>query len=131
MRRLLTDFLRFGLVGVAATAVHAVVYAAIAHWGLTSPARANLAAFAVAFLVSFRGHLVWTFSERMRGADRRRKIRAFVAFLGVALVGLGCNALAVHICVDRLGLDPLWAVAPMVLVTPLVTFGLARGLAFR
>lgn len=131
MRRLSIEFLRFGLVGIAATAVHAAVYAALVEGSVLSPFRANLAAFVVAFLVSFRGHLGWTFSERMRGADRRRRTRALAVFLGVALVGLACNMLAVHVCVDRLRLDPLWAVGPMVLVTPVVTFALSRALAFR
>lgn len=79
------QLLKFGMVGVMATFVHMVIGYLLIQAGW-HPLFANMLAFAIAFLVSFAGHLGFSFSDqdvRPRTALRR--------FSVVALIGFGCN----------------------------------------
>jgi putative flippase GtrA len=68
------QYLRFGGVGLAATASHALLFALLIE-ALGWPAlAANLAAFAGALLVSFAGHHCWTFGAG-RAHRRRDSVR--------------------------------------------------------
>ena len=53
MRARLGEIARFGSVGLAATAVHAGVYAVLVSSGAAGPQASNLIAFAVAFNKKF------------------------------------------------------------------------------
>ncbi len=82
---ILRQAVRFGLIGIVATLVHMVVGAGLIalSW---PPLLANVAAFCVAFLVSFGGHFWYSFaghSATIMGSLKR--------FLPVALLGFGVN----------------------------------------
>jgi len=124
VRRLLTDGLRFGLVGLAATATHLAVALSVLHFG-TAPVVANTLGFLVAVNVSIFGHQFFSFPGRvplLHGALRFVPA-AVVGFLlnTVVLVGL----VAAHVV-------PAWASIVIALaVIPLATFGYARLFAYR
>jgi putative flippase GtrA len=83
---------RFVAIGVAATAVHMAVVWSLISLVDTEPLLANLAAFLIAFVVSFTGQYFWTFrsTRRLSSAITRFFVVAFSAFLlnNVALVAL-------------------------------------------
>lgn len=120
------QLLPFVLVGASAAAVHlAVVAAAVQLAGIT-PLPANVVGFLVAFLVSFGGHVRWTFptppSERA-GARRR--------FFAIALTGFALNqaayAWALRLVGERWYLPALFGVLLAVAVS---TFLLSKLWAF-
>jgi len=120
---------KFGTVGLFATATHAGVYAICAGPFGIDPLLANLVAFVTAFAVSFAGHLQWTFKQvRYASSAKASKL---VKFLVIALLGLVLNSIFTWIIVDRWRLHYLWAVTPMLSITPLVTFVMAKRWAFR
>ncbi|WP_417518494.1 GtrA family protein [Minwuia sp.] len=114
---------RFGIIGLAATAVHAFVYWVLVQFGGTEANLANLIAFLIAFIVSWSGHSRWTFGVRSRAA--------LVRFVGVAVGGYALNALATWAIVDGLGGDPRLPLIFILFVTPAATFVAGRFWAFR
>jgi len=54
---------RFGLVGLAATAVHVVIVSVLIVFAKVPVLLANLVAFLIAFSVSFSGNYVWAFGR--------------------------------------------------------------------
>lgn len=65
MQKLLFRMLRFGIVGVLATAVHAGVSLAALNLLSVAPVVANGLGFLVAFSVSLVGHTFFTFRKQM------------------------------------------------------------------
>jgi putative flippase GtrA len=123
---LLRQILRFGVVGLAATAIHAAIYyqTTVAH-ALLRPVRANAAGFAAAFTVSFLGHRYWTFAHR-----NAAWARSLVKFLVTALLGFGCSMLITWTMVERLQLPAVSALWGIVLITPALVFVCSKWWAF-
>jgi putative flippase GtrA len=84
---------RFGLVGLAATAVHLAIVTLLIRLGLT-PLLANLVAFLCAFGVSFCGHYFWTF--RSAAGITRAVLRFFLIAVGGFLINSALLALLLH-----------------------------------
>jgi putative flippase GtrA len=127
--RLVAQYLKFGLVGIAATVTHVIVFTLwIEAAGLT-PLRANVAAFCVATIVGFIGHFSWTFHGH--GAWEARRWQAvLVKFVVVSLSGLALNSLMVYFVVNVLAMSYVYAVGLMVTVVPACTFVLSKFWAF-
>lgn len=127
--RLGFQYARFGVIGLAATAVHVTLFALLIE-GAEAPALlANLLAFCSAVLVSFAGHFWWTFrAERL--SSRRRAHAVLFRFAGVALCGLGLNSLVVYLIVDLFETSYHYAILLMVSVVPLAVFTLSKFWAF-
>jgi putative flippase GtrA len=104
----MSQILRFGLVGLSATALH-IFAGSMLIWIGTHPLIANTIAFAVAFSVSFLGHSTYSFS----GHTQRVKT-AFVRFVAVALSGFTLNQ---AMLASLLFLTPLPATAALCLST--------------
>ena len=129
VRSLLAQLSKFASVGVIATAVHAVVYGFAGR--LLEPMLANLLGFIVAFIFSYSGHFLWTFRAQTQGQQLHKAIAYQFRFLVVAVSGLMLNSVAVWVVTQWLQIDYLYAVVPMVLVVPVVTFALAKLWAFK
>lgn len=129
MRSLIYQLSKFASVGVIATGVHALVYGVVG--AVLEPMLANLIAFLIAFLFSYSGHFLWTFRAQTQGHEMHKAFAYQFRFLVVALSGLLLNSVAVWLVTERLQIDYLCAVVPMVFVVPLVTFALAKVWAFR
>ena len=133
MRRLwhlALQYARFGAVGVAATATHAVMFTAFLELVGLAPLVANFAAFGIAVLVSFLGHFHWTFWTETADQDWQQQRAAFVRFTVVALSGLALNSLAVILVVSVFALPYQYALILMVCVVPLLVFTLSKFWAF-
>tara|TARA_R110002020_G_scaffold98861_16_gene235112 strand:- start:534 stop:965 length:432 start_codon:yes stop_codon:yes gene_type:complete len=119
------QMLRFGIVGALATFVHMVNgYLLIqAAW---NPLVANLLAFAIAFLVSFIGHLEYSFADQDLSPSS-----ALRRFAVVALIGFGFNEgllvvlLSLSVASDTMA---LWISTG---VAAILIFLLSRMWAFR
>ena len=129
MRSLIYQLSKFASVGVIATGVHALVYGVVG--AVLEPMLANLIAFLIALLFSYSGHFLWTFRAQTQGREMHKAFAYQFRFLVVALSGLLLNSSAVWLVTERLQIDYLHAVVPMVFVVPLVTFALAKVWAFR
>lgn len=121
----LHSVMAFGAVGLAATAMHAVIGLTLTGLGWLRPFNANIIAFSLAFLVSYVGHR--RFSFRSRVAHRR----ALPRFLSVAAFGLMLNQLIVYGVVTLAGYPYAAALVLLVTVVPAGTYVLSRFWAFR
>lgn len=119
------QMLKFGLVGGLATFVHMVIGALLIQSGW-APLTANTGAFAVAFLVSFVGHLGFSFSDQ--DTDARQALRRFAC---VALLGFGVNEALLSVLLAQAGLGETLCLWLSTGSAALVTFVLSKLWAFR
>jgi putative flippase GtrA len=124
------QYARFGTVGLTAAAIHVLVFVAAMELARLVPLVANFVAFGVAVLVSFFGHLQWTFRGQTAGGGRTQGRVALPRFILVALTGLALNSLAVYLVVNILAWPYYYAIALMISVVPLVVFVLSKFWAF-
>ena len=116
----MTEVLRFGLVGVAATLVHASVYLFCLTY--VTPQMANVVGFFCALAISYFGHRYFSFARTAGGAPVLR-------FLAVAFLGFSMNAGFVHL-MDH-GMDaPRLAFWCITFVTPALTYVLLKFWVF-
>lgn len=107
----LAPFIRFGIIGCLATAVHTVSFVGLVQVGL-SGILSNLVAYSVAVGISYVGHSRWTFASKGK----------FHRFAVTSLLGLALNSAISFFLVDLWGL-PAWVAAiVMLIVTPTLTF---------
>jgi putative flippase GtrA len=126
-RLLLVQGLKFGTVGGLATAVHLALFVLCIELLGMRPFWANFPAFAIAVVVGFAGHFLWTFRDR-DGVNSWKP--AFVKFAVTAILGLFLNSLIVYGVVDTFGLGYGYAAALMATLTPAVVFAVSKFWAF-
>ena len=119
------QMLRFGMVGVLATFVHMVIGFLLiqSNW---QPLTANMLAFAIAFLVSFIGHLGFSFADQDVSASS-----AFWKFAVVALTGFGCNGALLATLLAFSSLPDMVALCVSTACAAILTFILSKLWAFR
>lgn len=122
---LVLQYLKFGVVGLAATATHVLVFVALIEEVQATPLVANVLAFCVAVFVSYFGNFRWTFRHEAPTTA------TFVRFACVSLVGLGLNSAVVYAVMDVAGRSYVVAVVVMVTLVPLVVFALNRLWSFK
>ncbi len=114
---------RFGVVGLCAMMVHAAVVFAFVPLGL-HPLIANIAAFFVAFFVSYTGHRYFTFSGATHGGTLLR-------FFGVAVSSFIVNEFLYFLLLNYLHIDYQIALVIVLVAVSAMTFVLSRSWAFR
>lgn len=118
---LAAQLMRFGLVGLAATAVHlGMAWLALWQWPDASPFLVNLVAFLVAFQVSFWGHSRFTF--RQSGSPWR--------FFAVTLGGFGINNGLLWVFLTLGITSAFLSICLSVLLVPLFVFVASRMWVF-
>ena len=119
------QMLRFGTVGALATFVHMVIGALLI--SSSQPALvANLIAFVTAFLLSFVGHLGYSFAD-----EDVQPARALWRFAAVALSGFGCNEALLFVLTSQTVLSDTTALWVSTGSAAMLTFLLSRTWAFR
>ena len=115
---------RFGIVGVAATLMHAGM-AQLAHSLLAQPPLvANVMGFLAAFVISYGGHYHWTFASGVpHGTSLPR-------FLVVSLAAFMISEFIVWVVTGVMGLSMAVAMATVVGVVPLASFLINRNWTF-
>lgn len=127
--RLISEGIRFGIVGMFATGVHIGLLITFVEIFELTPVRANFIAYFVGFLVGFVGHFSWTFKVHT-GGQQRTWILALLKFMVVSLIGLVLNTIAVYTVVNVLDLHYLYAVIVMITAIPAIIFLLNKFWAF-
>jgi len=118
-------FVRFGIVGVAATFIHVAVFSLLVEVFGVAPVAASVPAFVTAMFASYGVNHRWTFGAQ--GSHRVYLPRYAV----VALTGLGLNVLITYVVVNLLGYWYGVALALVVTLVPAATFLLNRNWAFK
>ena len=118
----LLELLRFGCVGIAAMLTHFIVVLLLVPAGL-SPLIANIAAFAIAFQVSFYGHRNWTFGTPSQP-------RQYANMLAVSLAAFAINEGLYAWLLKQGSLDYRIALALVLTAVAAVTFLGAKFWAF-
>jgi putative flippase GtrA len=146
---------RFGVVGIAAMAVHWLVVMALVPLGLL-PLIANVIAFAVAFNVSYLGHRNWTFAADpaiIRSTDTPPATATnnpasnpannstnnpvqghgstLKRFFVVSFISFALNELLYYLLLHFTALDYRSALAIVLIAVAALTFVLSRYWAFR
>lgn len=111
---------RFGLVGIAATLVHAGILSLLIEMLALPVQLANISAFMVAFGVSYLGHHRWTFDS---DAGHRQ---AASKFLLTAIVGFLANVAIMELVVVQLGYHYLIGFLCVVFTVPPATYVVSR-----
>ncbi|TPG20574.1 GtrA family protein [Sphingomonas koreensis] len=119
----LGQLVRFGIAGGIATALYTAVYSPLAGFKITSEQVANVCGYLVAVASGYVLHSKWSF--RGHGATASRTSWRF--FL-VSLISYGLNTFWVWLLTDdAIMAGPWWwPLAPILFVTPLITFALNR-----
>ena len=119
------QLLRFGIVGLLATFVHMVIGFLLiqSNW---LPVMANLLAFIIAFLVSFIGHLGFSFANQVVSLSS-----ALWKFALVALIGFACNEVLLILLLSEGELTDTVSLWISTGCAAVLTFALSRVWAFR
>ena len=120
---LLRTLFRFGIVGITAAGVHAGIFLALVEMFNWSGLAANIAGFALAFVVSYLGQSRFTFG--IAGPPG-----AVLRFLATALTGLVLNAASAWLIVDILERSPYWVLPFLLVIVPAITFLMMRFWVF-
>jgi putative flippase GtrA len=126
-RRLLGQLARFIVSGAFVTALGVSVYALVALVLRWDPQLGNFLAYVVAVATGYFMHSTWSFKGH--GADRTHATK--VRFVVVSIISYLLNSLWVWLLYSHLDLGRAAPIAPMLFVTPLVTFTLNRQWVFR
>ncbi len=118
--------LQFVLVGGCAAATHLAVVALLVQLTQMAPLVANVLAFLVAFVVSYNGHALLTFSSA--GARGWPVVGRYFAVACLSFVG---NELLYALALDWLHWHYLWSLAGVLLLVAVATFVLSKFWAFR
>ena len=125
-RRLLGQLARFAVSGAVATALGVGVYALVALVLLWHPQVGNFLAYAIAVATGYVMHSKWSF--RGHGSERTHGTR--LRFVTVSIISYALNSFWVWLLYSHLELGRAAPIAPMLFVTPLVTFTLNRQWVF-
>lgn len=113
-RRVIRQFIKFGLVGLSSTVIDWGIYLVLERFFSIFYLMAKILSFSVAVFNSFYWNRRWTF----RSADPQ-KLRQLIKFLMIASVGLVLNALVMFVAVDKIKLHDIYG---LILATGFVTF---------
>lgn len=119
----LAKLLRFGVSGLIATGLHAVVAMTLIKKANASPVLANAVAFSCATAVSYLMNTLWSFSAPL-------ELRNVWRFGVVSTMGLGLTAL-VSTSVQLAGGGPWSGIAAVVCVVPPATFAAHRAWTYQ
>ena len=126
-RTVLAQLVRFVISGATVTALGVGVYAIVALVLRWHPQLGNFLAYAVAMGTGYLMHSQWSF----RGHGEERTHATKVRFVIVSLISYALNSFWVWLLFTHLHWGRAAPIAPMLFVTPAVTFLLNRQWVFR
>lgn len=122
---MLTQLLKFGLVGLLATLVHALIALFLIQFGL-EPLLANPIAFLVAFQLSYLGHSRWSF-----GSKKSYRLMHMYRFFIVSILGILCSQALLFGLLKLTRLTAAISLLTALGISAVCTFYLSRQWAFR
>lgn len=120
------QLLQFVLVGGTAAATHLAVVGLLVSLSGMPPLWANVLAFLVAFVVSYNGHALLTFS-----AARARGWPVVAKFFAVACLSFVANELLYYIALNWLHWHYFWSLAAVLVLVAIGTFVMSKFWAFK
>jgi putative flippase GtrA len=126
-RMVVAQLARFVVSGALVTALGVSIYAFVALVLRWNPQLGNLLSYLIAMGVGYVIHS--RFSFRDHGSERTHATK--IRFVTVSLISYALNTFWVWLLYTRLHLGRAAPIAPMLFVTPLVTFLLNRKWVFR
>mgnify|MGYP003575457509 CR=1 FL=1 len=126
-RQMLGQLMRFVISGAFVTALGVAVYALVALVLRWHPQLGNFLAYVVAVATGYFMHSTWSFKGHGAERDHATKVR----FAVVSVISYALNSFWVWLLCTYLGYEPEAPIAPMLFVTPAVTFVLNRQWVFR
>lgn len=124
--RNLPQLLQFVLVGGGAAATHLAVVGLLVSLLQMPPLWANVLAFLVAFVVSYNGHALLTFSE-----SQARGWPVLARFFAVACLSFVANELLYYIALHWLHWHYFWSLAAVLVLVAIGTFVMSKFWAFK
>ena len=113
--------LRYGIVGVLATAVHYLIGFCLHTFFDWSPFWAHFCGFFGGFVTAYCGHYYFSFKDSGRHYERMPK------FFATSLIGLILHQTGIYLLAEVWQLDYATVAAPVMMVcVPLVTFVLSK-----
>jgi putative flippase GtrA len=126
-RMVVAQLARFVVSGAMVTGLGVAVYAIVALLLRWNPQLGNFLAYVVAMAAGYVMHSRWSFRDHGGKRTHSTKVR----FLVVSLVSYALNTFWVWLLYSKLQLGRAAPIAPMLFVTPAVTFFLNRQWVFR
>lgn len=124
---MLGQLMRFVISGALVTALGVAVYAFVALLLRWHPQLGNFLAYVVAVATGYFMHSTWSFKGH--GAERNHATK--LRFTVVSIISYALNSFWVWLLYNYLDLGRAAPIAPMLFVTPAVTFVLNRQWVFR
>ncbi|QXZ09007.1 GtrA family protein [Comamonas sp. Y33R10-2] len=124
--RSLPQLIQFVLVGGAAAATHLAVVGLLVTFAGLAPLHANVFAFLVAFIVSYNGHALLTFS--------RAQVHGWAVigkYFAVACLSFITNELLYYLALHWLHWHYFWSLAGVLVIVAMGTFVMSKFWAFR
>lgn len=115
---------RFGLVGVTATAIHVIMLLLLVEKLALAPVLASVPSFLSALIVSYLANQRWTFLAHGNHG------RHFPRYAAVSVAGLFLNIAIMYGTVSLMHMPYLIGLSIVVVVVPLISFLLQRYWAF-
>lgn len=117
--------IRYGIVGVVASAIHFVISYMANEYLLINPFLAHLMGFVFGLITAYTGHYYYSFKDNEKHSDR------FPKFLITALTGLTLHQGGVYIFVSLFKWNYSNQVLPLlVLSVPIITFLMSKFWVF-
>jgi len=116
---------RYGLVGIAATAVHMLIVSFLVLLTPMHTLLANTIAFCAAFAVTFAGNYLWTFQSP---GNLRRAIRRLLL---ISTAAFSVNTVVLSAIIGQKWLPDVGAAFISAAVVPLITFIIIRLWGFQ
>ena len=126
-RAVVAQLVRFVISGAFVTALGVIVYAVVALLLRWHPQLGNFLAYVVAVATGYVMHSSWSFKGHGGERNHATKLR----FAAVSIISYALNSFWVWLLFTRLNLGRAAPIAPMLFITPGVTFFLNRQWVFR
>ena len=123
MRQTLWQVIRFGVVGVAATATYFCTGFGLSHFSTFSALQIHLSAFVVSVVVSYVGHAYFTF-----GVSGKKPMLRFAGITGILF---GASSLLTVILTELFAVSRFWNVVVITITYPVCSFLLHRFWTFK
>ena len=124
--RKLPQLFQFVLVGGSAAATHLAVVGLLVSLLHMPPLSANVLAFLVAFIVSYNGHALLTFSE-----SKAHGWPVVARYFAVACLSFVANEALYYIALNWLHWHYFWSLAAVLVLVAVGTFVMSKFWAFK
>ena len=104
MRKLIEQILKFSVVGGISFVVDFVVYALLCNVLMVHYIFAGVAGFFVSVVVNYILSMKFVFVSK----DDMHKVKEFVIFVVLSLIGMGLNSLILFLCIDIVYVYWMW-----------------------